>query len=177
VRILTLALTLAIVASPALGMTTGGATILTIVRNSPQLVIDTTVPSAGIRDVKTRPYVRVAGVENFPGGFIDPEFASIGRTSGGMQIMAVPLESGGSGGVFTQLIFAQNDEFSKPYFAGYITSGGHLAVNVAYHGIVAVSPHYGPNDPNCCPSRYDTRTYTVVNGTLKLLSTRTAAQP
>jgi hypothetical protein len=159
-------------------MTNDSATIIALVKASPQLAIDPSVPAPGEWSKKTHPYVRVVGApEGTVGGSIDPDFAAIGIMAGGAQVMAIPLESGGSGGVFSQLIFVRPEEDAKPFYAGYITSGGHLAVNVTYHGIVAVSPHYGPNDPNCCPSKYDTTTYAIVGGKLKALSTRTTVKP
>ncbi len=167
-----------VLALPAQAMTNDSATIIALVKASPQLAIDPSAPPPGTWDKKTHPYVRVvAAPEGTVGGNIDPDLASMGIMSGGAQVMAVPLESGGSGGVFTQLIFVRPDRDSKPFFAGYITSGGHLAVDVTYHAIVAISPHYGPNDANCCPSKYDTRTYAFAGGKVSLQTTRTTVKP
>jgi hypothetical protein len=163
-------------ALPAAAMTTDAQSIVRLIGSTRALVIDRSVPAPGGADPRTHPYVRVAGEQGFATGSVDAEFASIGRLAEGTQVMAVPLESGGSGGVFTQLIFAEAID-GAPYYAGYITSGGHLAVNVTYHGIVAISPHYGANDPNCCPSRYDRRTYTIAKRRLVLQSTETVKTP
>jgi hypothetical protein len=161
---------------PASAMTTDAQTIVRLIESTRALIVDRSVPAPGGTDPKTHPYVRVAGQQGFATGSVDAEFASIGRMADGTQVMAVPLDSGGSGGVFTQLIFAQPID-GAPYYAGYITSGGHLGVNITYHGIVAISPHYGANDPNCCPSRYDRRTYTIAERRLALLSTETVKRP
>lgn len=50
-------------------------------------------------------------------------------------------------------------------------------MNVTYHGIVAISPDYGPNDPNCCPSKYERRVYDVSGRTLKLVARSQSAKP
>jgi len=163
--------------STAPAMTTDAATIVSLVKTSPQLTIDSSISPPGGADPKTSPYVRIANDERGVGGFPDANFASIGRLSDGTQVMAVPLFSGGSGGVFTQLIFVQATEGTKPFFAGYIGSGGHLAVNITYGGIVAVSPVYGPNEPNCCPSKYETRTYVLRGRTLQQISDSIGAKP
>jgi hypothetical protein len=162
--------------APAFAMTTDSATIVALVRATPALSIDATVPSEGWNP-KTHPYVRLKSAETQPGGFIDADRASIGLIEAGTQVMAVPLESGGSGGVFTQIVFAQGISDAKPYYAGAIFSGGHLNVNVTYHGIVAIYPDYGPHDANCCPSKYAIETYTLAGGRLKLLSRRISAKP
>ncbi len=164
-------------AFPASAMTTDAATILALVTSSPQLTVDVSVPAPGGVDHKTHPYIRLLRNGRPVGGTLDPESASIGRTSDGIQVMAVPLVSGGSGGVFTQIVFAQNGERAKPFFAGYITSGGHLAVNIAYHGIVAISPKYGPKDRNCCPSRYEMRTYTIAGHHLEQIAETIGVKP
>jgi len=158
-------------------MTTGGASIIALVKATPALKIDATVPPIGGWSAKTHPYVRVRNSEQTAGGAIDPDSASIGRLADGTQVMAVPLVSGGSGGVFTQILFAQPDESGKPFYLGAITSGGHLGVNVTYHGVVAISPIYGPNDPNCCPSKYERRTYDVSGHALKLIARSESAKP
>jgi hypothetical protein len=163
--------------STAHAMTTDAATIVSLVKASPQLTIDTSIPPPGNADPKTSPYVRLARDEREVGGFPDANFASIGRLSDGTQVMAVPLFSGGSGGVFTQLIFVQATDGTTPFLAGYIASGGHLAVNITYHGIVAISPVYGPNEPNCCPSKYETRTYMLKGRTLQQISDSIGAKP
>jgi hypothetical protein len=161
----------------ASAMTTDSAGIVALIKATPELQIDTSVPEIAGWNAKTHPYVRVKSEGEGVGGFIDPDFAAVGTLAGGMRALSVPLESGGSGGVFTQIVFAQNDVDSKPYFAGTIQSGGHLAVNVTYNGIVAILPKYGPNDPNCCPSHYAIQTFLIVNKKLKLSSEKTVVKP
>lgn len=163
--------------APASAMIADAAGILALVKASPSLRIDPSVPAIGGWSSKTHPYVRVGAGDDTMGGAIDPDFASIGRLAGGTQVMAVPLESGGSGGIFTQILFAQADVSSRPFYLGAITSGGHLAINITYHGIVAISPVYGPNDPNCCPSKYERRTYDVSDRQLKLVATSQSVKP
>lgn len=164
-------------AAPAFAMTTDPASIVALVKSAKALTIDPSVPAIGGWSRKTHPYVRVGNGPNAVGGAVDPDFASIGRLADGTQVMAVPLESGGSGGIFTQILFAQTDPSSRPFYLGSISSGGHLAVNVTYHGIVAISPDYGANDPNCCPSKYERRVYDVSGRTLKLVARSQSAKP
>jgi hypothetical protein len=158
-------------------MTNDPAAIISLIKATSALAIDSSVPAPGDWDKRLHPYVRVARVEGMAGGNIDFESASIGRLADGTQVMSIPLQSGGSGGVFTQIVFAQAFSETKPRYVGEIISGGHLAVNVTYHGIVAISPLYGPNDTNCCPTHFKTRTYTVVDRKLKLVSQKTTAKP
>jgi hypothetical protein len=167
---------LALPAVPARAMTTDPSSIIALVRATKALAIDATVTSAGW-NLRTHPYVKLNGEQGQPGGFIDADRASIGLMEGGMQVMAVPLESGGSGGVFTQIVFAQGIDDRQPYYVGAIESGGHLNVNVTFHGVVAIYPDYGPNDPNCCPSKYAIETYVVAAHRLKLLSRHTVIKP
>jgi|GEM_PF-2393135 hypothetical protein len=165
-----------VLAVPAYAMTNDSASIISLVRATEALAIDTTVTGPGWNS-KTHPFVKLVGRETQPGGYIDSDRASIGFLDGGTQVMAVPLESGGSGGVFTQILFAQGPDDRQPYYAGAIESGGHLGVNITFHGIVAVFPDYGPNDPNCCPSKYAIETYSIAGRHLKLQSRRTAVKP
>lgn len=176
-KVLLTALAALLCAAPAAAMTSDPASIVALVKSAKGLTIDATVPPIGGWDKKTHPYVRVGTGKDAVGGAIDPEFASIGRLAGGTQVMAVPLFSGGSGGIFTQILFAQTDDSSRPFYLGSIDSGGHLAVNITYHGIVAISPVYGPNDPNCCPSKYERRVYDVSGRTLKLVARSQSAKP
>lgn len=165
-----------LVALPADAMTTDPASIIALVRATPELAIDTTLVAPGGWNATIHPYVKFKHNEYATGGFIDADYASIGTLDGGTRVMAVPLDSGGSRGVFTQILFAQGINDAKPFFVGAIDSGGHLAVNVTFHGIVAILPDYGPHDANCCPSKYAIETYTIIGRTLKLLARHTAAK-
>jgi hypothetical protein len=165
-----------ILVQPAHAMTTDPASIIALVRTTRALALDRAVTGAGWNP-KTQPYVKLVGRETQPGGYIVADRASIGLLADGTQVMAVPLESGGSGGVFTQIVFAQGIDDRQPYYVGAIESGGHLNVNVTYHGVVAIYPDYGPNDPNCCPSKYAVETFGIDARRLKLLSRRTTPKP
>jgi hypothetical protein len=149
---------------PAGAMTTDRASIIALVRQTKALTLQGT-------------FVRFAGDGDQAGGDILPDFAAAGLLEGGTRVIAVPLESGGSGGVFTQILFAQGVDDAEPYYLGAITSGGHLNVNVTYHGIVATYPDYGANDPNCCPSKYAIDTYTIDRHALKRVSSRVVKKP
>jgi hypothetical protein len=157
-------------AIPLLGMTNDPASIISLIRATPSLTIDTTVPQSFGWDLQTHPYVRLGSEQAPVGGYVDADAASIGLVAGGTQVMSVPLESGGSGGIFTQILFARDVQDAAPYYVGAISSGGHLEVNITYHGVVATYPDYAAGDPNCCPSKYSSDTYTIVDRKLKLLS-------
>jgi hypothetical protein len=164
-------------AIPLLGMTTDPASIISLIRATPSLTIDSTVPQSFGWDPQTHPYVRSSvGEHEQVGGYVDADSASIGLVAGAVQVMSVPLVSGGSGGIFTQILFARDVQGATPYYLGAISSGGHLEVNITYHGVVATYPDYAAGDPNCCPSKYSTDTYTIVDRKLKLLS-HTAMKP
>lgn len=95
-------------------------------------------------------YVRVAGSDT-ASGWVDPAEVTDGFLADGRRVMAVPIESGGSGGVFTALLFTQVGGTTR--FVGTIPSvGGHLSVSVNGGHLLIQTPVYGANDPNCCPS-------------------------
>lgn len=93
-------------------------------------------------------YVRVTGAN--AAGWVDPSEVTDGYLASGQRVMAVPIESGGTGGVFTALLFTQ--VAGAPRFVGTIPSGGHLSVSVNAGHLLIQMPVYGANDPNCCPS-------------------------
>jgi len=160
-------------------MTTDASSILSLIQATPALAIDSSVPPSAGYDAATQPYVKIAGApEGTPGGYIDSAFATIGTLEDGTRVLAVPLESGGSGGVFTQIIFAQTADAPTPSYVGYLSSGGHLRVDVGEHGIMAIFPLYGPNDPNCCPKKFENDLYAIAGGKLKLVEGKvTASNP
>jgi hypothetical protein len=145
--------------------------IVALVKASPQLRIDDTLFSSAA-DAQTHPYVNVRiAPEGTIGGYLVPDGANAGTLSDGAYVLAVPLDSGGSGGVFTQIVFAGRSAQNLSY-AGYIDSGGHLGVSVDGGVIVARLPYYGDSSPNCCPKKYVVRTYAIRDGALVKLSER-----
>ena len=150
--------------------------IVALVNASPQLRIDETIFSAAF-DAKTHPYVNIrTAPEGTIGGYLVPEGANRGVLSDRTYVLAVPLDSEGSGGVFTQILFAGRDSATLGY-VGYISSGGHLDVQITNGVIVADMPYYGDDSPNCCPKEHTVQTYTVRNGTLVKLSEKRAPIP
>ena len=165
------ALLVAALAVPAPAMTNDTASILGLIAKSPGWSIDRTIAAPGQFDAKTHPFVAYKD-ETQVGGFVSPEYVAMGMLiASGTQVMAVPLDSGGSGGVFTQLIYAQSYEDKAPYFAG-VVGGTHLAVHVLRDAIEATYPDQSLDAPNCCPKGYVIERYTIVNHKLKLLSSR-----
>ncbi|MGB6713749.1 MAG: hypothetical protein WBE30_09000 [Candidatus Cybelea sp.] len=149
------------------------AQIVALVKTAPQLKIDASIASAGL-DPKTHPYVNVRGVPEgeYVGGYLMGDDANDGKLAGGVKVLAIPLESGGSGGIFTQILFARSGD--HPYaYVGAIGSGGHLEVRISDGEIVATLPYYGANDPNCCPSKRIVQAYAVRGGKLVKISEKT----
>jgi hypothetical protein len=150
--------------------------IVALVKASPQLRIDDTIFSSGF-DAKTHPYVDIRDApEGTIGGYLVPEGAHDGTLSDGTYVLAVPLDSGGSGGVFTQIVFGGRDVHALSY-VGHLDSGGHLAVGIEDGLIVADMPYYGDDSPNCCPKQHTVQTYTIRHGALVKLSEKRAAIP
>ncbi len=151
------------------------ARIVELVKATPQLKIDAGVSSPAF-DSTTHPYVKLLGVPEGEaiGGFLEGERAHEGTLTGGADVVAVPLESGGSGGIFTQILFMRSGDRAFAY-TGHIDSGGHLDVRIEGGVIVAILPYYGANDPNCCPAQRIVQTYTVRDGRLVKLSEKRSA--
>jgi hypothetical protein len=149
------------------------AQVVTLVKTAPQLKIDTSVAS-GALDSKTHPYVNVRGAPEgqYVGGYLMGDDAHDGTLAGGEKVLAIPLESGGSGGIFTQILFARSGDHAYAY-VGAIGSGGHLDVRITNGEIVATLPYYGANDPNCCPSKRIVQAYAVRGGKLVRISEKT----
>ncbi|HEY1680270.1 MAG TPA: hypothetical protein VGF98_01335 [Candidatus Tumulicola sp.] len=154
------------------------AQILAIVKASPQLKIDRTVPATSVFDAQNHPYINVLGVPEGQavGGYLSADEANYGAVAGGYQAIAVPLESDGSGGVFTQILFARLGA-AKYTYIGYIGSGGHLRVEIKSNAIVATLPYYGAKDANCCPSKLIVQTYAIHSGKLKQVAQKMMPTP
>jgi hypothetical protein len=136
------------------------ATILTqanleaLVKISPQLAI---------KPIGGRPYVSVKG-DGDALGYLDAAALDYGYQIDKTDVLIVPLVSGGSGGVFTTLIFSTISR--QPSYVGKIDSHGHLDVHLSHGVIDAVTPTYGPNDPQARPSGHHTDRYAVHAGKL-----------
>ena len=153
------------------------AQAIALVKATPQLKIDNSVPPSDAFDKRTHPYVVLKGVpEGTVGGYLSAEYANEGTLSNGVDAVVIPLDSGGSGGVFTQIVFARTGKAPLAY-AGYMNSGGHLGVKVSGGAIVATMADYGPNDPNCCPSKRIVQSYAVLGGKLHKTSEKTVPNP
>jgi hypothetical protein len=110
------------------------------------------------------PYYAIEGTD--VQGYLDEDLLDYGYLANGEDVLIVPLESGGSGGVFDTLLFTSLG--SAPRFVGYLPSAsGHLDVHIAQGRLIARTPVYRTNDPNCCPSAHHVTSYTLENGQLK----------
>ncbi|HEY3674775.1 MAG TPA: hypothetical protein VGK84_02155 [Candidatus Tumulicola sp.] len=183
-----LAAVFALATCPAIAATTAAAAaaaakfnaqVIALVKATPKLKIDKTVPPSAGFDTKTQPYVNVLGVPEGQavGGYLESDGAHHGMLTNGYIVLAVPLESGGSGGVFTQIVFARQKGYAKYVYAGYVSSAGHLSVQIKNGTIVATLPYYAERDPNCCPSKMIVQTYAVQGGALHKLSDKTVPTP
>ena len=95
-------------------------------------------------------YISVKGADGST-GWVDPSLVTDGFLANGQRVMIVPIDSGGSGSVFTALLFTQIGGATR--FAGTLPSpAGHLGVSLEGGRIVIRTPVYGASDPNCCPS-------------------------
>jgi hypothetical protein len=178
-RIVVWALALMVVSVPA-GASSPSLTpaqILALVTSTPQLKIDRHVPPLSGFDAKTHPYVDVVGAsEGSVGGYLGVDDAHQGTLTSGYDVLAVPLDSGGSGGVFNQIVFARRGHGSFAY-AGHIDSAGHVDVEVKNGKIVATLPYYAAKDPNCCPSKLIVQIYAIRNNKLARASQRMIPTP
>lgn len=101
------------------------------------------------------------------GGFADPSTVDDGYLSDGQEVLIVPLGSGGSGGVFTALLWTNIGGAWK--FVGSVPSNGHLRIYVNEGKLVIVTPIYRDGDPQCCPSKYHYAISTLAGVRLKTL--------
>lgn len=84
-------------------------------------------------------------------GWLSPDLVTDGFLANGQRVMMVPIVSGGSGGVFTALLFTQIGGTTR--FVGTLPSpAGHLGVSLEAGRILIRTPVYGAGDANCCPS-------------------------
>ena len=142
---------------------------IALVKATPQLSIDPTTPQSDAYPANTSPWVNVSkGDSGASGGYLLASFAHQG-TVGGLHVLVIPLASGGTGDVFTQIVFAGPTP-SQVKYLGYLTSEGHLDVQVTGGAIVAKYPRYAPDDAQCCPKKYAVETYDIAGGKLNRLT-------
>ena len=105
-------------------------------------------------------------------GYVNPAFNDYGFLSSGADLLIIPLQSGGSGGVFSALLFTSLQHRAK--FIGIIPSGsGHLTVGISEGNIEVSTPNYERSDPNCCPSSWTYLTYALDGIRLRKINKRT----
>jgi hypothetical protein len=103
-------------------------------------------------------------------GFAIPSLVDDGYLTNGQEVLIVPLDSGGSGGVFATLLYTR--VLGKTWqYVGYLPSqNGHLNVHIEQGTLVAVTPIYASGDPNCCPSKQHHVRYSLVGTKLKQIA-------
>ena len=117
--------------------------------SSAQIVRSNEVPPRG-SSVKHAIELRGSDVR----GWVVPSLALDGALVNGQEVMVLPLVSGGSGGVFTALLFTKLG--GKARFVGYVPSpNGHLDIALDDGMLLIRTPIYGPGSGgNCCPSDF-----------------------
>ncbi|NNM98889.1 MAG: hypothetical protein HKL91_03705 [Candidatus Eremiobacteraeota bacterium] len=122
----------------------------------------------GYGGAKNIPFVKVRGSgENSSGGFADARYVVSGAMgSDSRRVLAVPLMSGGSGGDFTLLLYAADENGSLRYAGRVDWGGGHIGVTISFASIVVTEPIYAAKDANCCPSAYLIELYQIRKGKL-----------
>ena len=119
-------------------------------------------PELSMKLIGGRQFVSVKGGE--APGSLDAAALDYGYQVDRTDVLIVPLISGGSGGVFTTLIFTTYK--GVQHYVGRIDSQGHLDVHLSQGLILAVTPLYGPHDPQSHPSGYRTARYAIHDGRL-----------
>jgi hypothetical protein len=116
-----------------------------LLQTTPALV--SAAPAGGSRQRQ----VRVLGTAT--SGFVKSDAVDDGFLSTAQEVLILPLDSGGSGGVFTTLLWTRIARAWK--FVGYLPSkAGHLSVYLQRGRLNVVTPIYASGDPNCCPSKH-----------------------
>ncbi|GAC1356662.1 MAG: hypothetical protein NVSMB31_17280 [Vulcanimicrobiaceae bacterium] len=128
------------------------------------------ITAASKRDSEGRTTYSVQGAQ--VGGFIVPDMVDDGYLADGHEVLIVPLASGGSGGVFTTLLWTRTGNAWR--FVGYIPSNGHLNVHIEQGALHVITPVYATGEPNCCPSKHHYVRYTLSGIHLKQLEEFTA---
>jgi hypothetical protein len=115
-------------------------------------------------------YYRLKGTD--VSGFVIPNIVGDGYLSNRQEVLVVPLDSGGSGGVFHVLLWTRVAGAAW-HFAGQIASpDGRLGVSIDNGDLVAVIPVYAPNDADCCPSSLRRVRYTLDGTALRQIQAR-----
>ena len=142
--------TMAFVAFLTVSQATAGAAALSEVNGwlaSTNKVVRAPAPG-GMHPDGPSEFVRVAGTD--VSGWI-ADTVGHGFLANDQEVMIVPLVSGGSGGVFTTLLFTRLG--GRVQFVGIIPSpSGHLDVSLSEGRLLVRTPVYKAGDANCCPS-------------------------
>ena len=128
---LTLAIAMPIAAAAAFTAVPDDRAIA-LVKSTTALKIDSTQPASDAYPAKTNPWVNVVtpSGEGPNGGYLLGSAAHQGALANGTYVIAIPLASGGTGDIFTQIVFSGTNA-SQVSYTGYLTSEGHLDVQVS----------------------------------------------
>ncbi len=117
-------------------------------------------------------YYRLKGTD--VSGFVIPNLIGDGYLSNHQEVLVVPLDSGGSGGVYHVLLWTRVAGATWR-FAGQITSpDGRLDVSINEGELLAVLPKRAPSDADCCPSGHNDVRYTLDGTALRKIETPSA---
>jgi|GEM_PF-5024876 len=147
------------VATPTVaGNLHGAQNVSSLMHSTPQISEQRPSPASG------RKLYTVKGTD--AGGFVLVDSVDDGYLANGQEVLIVPLDSGGSAGVFTTLLWTKRGGLWR--FVGHLSSvRGHLDVHIQQGALNAIAPLYGTNDPNCCPSKHNRTIYTLSGTQLK----------
>ncbi|EQD88114.1 hypothetical protein A8924_0579 [Saccharopolyspora erythraea NRRL 2338] len=87
-------------------------------------------------------------------GLADPVYTDL--TADGEDDLVVRVDSGGSGGMLAAYVYSVRESELRQVFA---FEGLDFDVRVSDGKLEVVQAVFAPDDPHCCPSSHETRTY------------------
>lgn len=170
-RHLPAALALAALLAAACGEETADKTTPTIPPSPGPTVTAVTQPPIFDVDFATAP--DVASFLTRAGGEVSDDaiiFADL--TGDGEEEAVVPVSSGGTAGDLAYFVYTMRDG-ELELLLSVIPETGRVQVELDAEGrLVDREPVYGPDDPECCPSRVRTRVYEWDGARLRVASER-----
>jgi hypothetical protein len=91
-------------------------------------------------------------------------------------VLAIPLDSGGSGGAFEARVYGFTKGIIQPIQL-IKTDSGIVRLAIIADRLVIITEHHLPSDENCCPSGLDETTYAMNGDHLSAVTSKTIANP
>ncbi len=141
-------------------------------RASPEVTV-TAVTQPPIFDVDFAAAPDVADFTARAGGEVaDDAIIFADLTGDGAEEAVVPVSSGGTAGDIAYFVYTMRDG-ELTLLLSVVPESGRIQVELDPEGrLVDREPVYGPNDPECCPSRVRTRVYEWDGQRLRVASER-----